>query len=115
MRTFVDNSDEILRRLKRAIVQALHMIGDEAVKRATLPIAQGGNMPVDTGNLMNSIHYESDEDTVIVGTNVEYAIWQEIGTRKIRPKRFLTKALTENTKEYEDIVEYNLEINGVIR
>ena len=39
-------------------------------------------VPVDTGNLRNSITHLVDDDTVYIGTNNEYAVYVELGTGK---------------------------------
>lgn len=59
--------------------------------------------PVDTGRLRSSLVSrdvsKSRSFTVIenqIGTNVKYGIYQELGTRYIRPKLFLTRAYREN-------------------
>ena len=59
---------------------------DERIKRALSlmgEVVEGyakEDCPVDTGNLRNSITHEGREDyTEIVGTNVEYAPYQEFG------------------------------------
>lgn len=53
--------------------------------------------PVDTGRLRSSITYEiGQEGTVIVGrvgTNVHYAPYLELGTRRMRARPFLRPAL----------------------
>ena len=49
--------------------------------------------PVDTGNLRGSIDYAMESNnTAIVGTNLEYAIYQEFGTRKMAAQPFLRPA-----------------------
>ena len=50
--------------------------------------------PVDTGRLRNSLTHEMEgSDTVAIGSDVEYGIYQELGTsRGITPKLFLTNA-----------------------
>ena len=107
-----DNSGAVKAAMERAIKQALYMMGDEAHKRATKPVAEGGNMPVDTGNLRTSINYVVDGHSMIIGSNVEYALYQELGTSKNKAHKFLTKALTEDTDEYRKILEFCLEQNG---
>ena len=49
--------------------------------------------PVDTGRLRSSITHEADEDGVVVGTNVKYAVYQELGTRYQNPQPFLVPGL----------------------
>lgn len=57
--------------------------------------------PIDTGRLRQSITYEIDGAGIPawakVGTNVEYAPYQEFGTsRGIRPKRFMRGGLEDS-------------------
>ena len=54
------------------------------------------NAPVKTGNLRASIGREAYPDHVDVGTNVEYGVYQEFGTYKMKAHPFLYPALVEN-------------------
>lgn len=68
-----------------------------------------GLAPVDTGLLRNSIQTKIDGPLkATVGTNVEYAPYQEFGTRHQKGKPFLTPAADEQKKEFEKDVR-NLE------
>lgn len=53
--------------------------------------------PVDTGRLRSSISHDLDRDgrglVGFVGTNVEYAIFVELGTRFMRAQPYLRPAL----------------------
>jgi HK97 gp10 family phage protein len=53
--------------------------------------------PVDTGRLRSSINHQLAHDgqglLALVGTNVEYAIFVELGTSRTRPQPFLRPAL----------------------
>jgi HK97 gp10 family phage protein len=64
--------------------------------------------PVDTGLLRKSINHRvrKVKDTFIgeVGTNVEYAPFQEFGTSKMKPQPFLTPALTINRARIGKII-----------
>ena len=66
---------------------------------------------MDTGNLRNSITHavESGEDAVYVGTNVEYAPYVEMGTRRTAAQPFLRPAATEHGSTYRSILKRNLE------
>lgn len=55
--------------------------------------AARGLAPVDTGRLRNSINSTVEGNTAIVGTNVEYAIYQEFGTYKMAAQPFMMPAL----------------------
>ena len=62
------NRAEMLAAVNEAKKRALEIMGGKAESYAKQLC------PVDTGNLRNSItHQQLDEDTEIVGTNVEYA------------------------------------------
>ena len=75
---FKDNSEEFLRVFSSAIGRALERCGMQAEGYAK------DLVPVDTGNLRNSISYRVDtkEKRVYVGTNNEYAPCVELGTGK---------------------------------
>ena len=69
--TFKTNRELIERATAEAIQTALKAIGTQAVAHAVAEItAQGA---VDTGRLRNSITQAVEDQTVYVGTNVEYA------------------------------------------
>lgn len=100
-----DNTEEVSLGIVRAMDRALEEIGLAAegyAKRAC---------PVDTGNLRNSITHavESGEDAVYVGTNVEYAPYVEMGTRRTAAQPFLRPAATEHGSTYRSILKRNLE------
>lgn len=67
--------------------------------------------PVDTGNLRNSItHKQLDENTEVIGSNVEYAPYVELGhhTRSgsmVKAKPYLRPAIENHRSEYRKIVE----------
>lgn len=81
------------------------------VKRAALNVQRGAKRHlsekvyaqsetpgyVRTGRLMNSIAHEIDDGgmNATIGTNVEYAPYVELGTRRTRPKPYLFPALEE--------------------
>ena len=62
--------------------------------------------PVDTGELRNSIsHATMDNKAVAIGTNTEYAIYQEMGTYKMPAHPYIKPAISDHTAEYKSIVE----------
>lgn len=64
---------------------------------------------VDTGRLRNSITHASKDDSVIVGTNVEYARYVHNGTSRMHGRPYLTTPITQHQKEYAEILKNNLE------
>lgn len=94
-----DNREAIADAIDRALVAALEEVGLVAegyAKRAC---------PVDTGRLRNSITHIVDEGTrhVIIGTNVEYAPYVELGTRRQKPQPFLKPAANDHYSTYKGI------------
>lgn len=94
-----DNREAIANAIDRALVAALEEVGLVAegyAKRAC---------PVDTGRLRNSITHIVDEGTrhVVIGTNVEYAPYVELGTRHRKPQPFLKPAANDHYSTYKGI------------
>lgn len=94
-----DNREAIADAIDRALVAALEEVGLVAegyAKRAC---------PVDTGRLRNSITHILDEGTrhVIIGTNVEYAPYVELGTRRQKKQPFLKPAANDHYSTYKGI------------
>ena len=64
--------------------------------------------PVDTGTLRNSISHAVDDNTAIIGTNVEYAPYVELGTSKMDAQPYLRPAVENHIKEYKEIAKGEL-------
>lgn len=84
------------------IQAALEEIGMKAENHAKLIC------PVDTGLLRNSITHTQEDKTAIIGSNVEYAPYVELGTSKRAATPFLTPAIQDNVGEYKAILEKHL-------
>ena len=104
---FTDNSKEIIEAIQQATVRAMETCGLVAEGYAK-KLA-----PVDTGNLRNSITHDVDdgEPAAYIGTNVEYAPYQELGTIHMAAQPFLKPAVADHAKEYRKIIENELK-NG---
>lgn len=94
-----DHTDEVLADLDSAVTRALEAVGLQAegdCKEVT---------PVDTGRLRNSITHamEADGKAVIVGTNVEYAMFVHDRVP------YLTGPIQTHIGDYQDIFEDMLE------
>ena len=64
--------------------------------------------PVDTGRLRNSITSVADDESVTIGSNVEYAPYVELGTSRQSPQPFLGPSIEEHLTEYENIIKDEL-------
>ena len=93
------HKDEILSELNRwAVGVALEKIGLVAERYAKQLC------PVDTGRLRNSITHGTDANSVYIGTNVEYAPYVELGTRRQHAQPYLRPAITNHMEEYKKIL-----------
>ena len=117
---FVSHRAEVVGMLHNACRRAMTMCGGIAEGHAK------DACPVDTGNLRRSIsHKEPDDFTSVIGTNVKYAPFVElghhqqpgrfvpaIGKRLVRdwvpPKPFLRPAAENHADEYRQIITNEL-------
>lgn len=62
------------------------------------------NAPVDTGRLRASIGTEVHEDYALIGTNVEYAPYVELGTSRQDAQPYLRPAIDNNIAKIKTIM-----------
>lgn len=93
--------NEVISAKNEAIARALEAIGIQA-EGDVASLA-----PVDTGRLRDSITHEThaEEESVYVGTNVEYGKYQEYGTSRMRAHPFLKPGIMNNLETYKSIVK----------
>ena len=75
-----DNTDQVLAEVKRKAQAALEACGNQAVSHAKQNLTAAGRR--DTGNLINSMTHKVQKDACYVGTDKDYAIYNEVGTGK---------------------------------
>lgn len=125
-----DNTPQVKQEFSRALLRGMWSVGETAARYAR------ELTPVDTARLRNSITHVEDENekAVYIGTNVEYAIWHEIGTgiyasqgggrqspwafqdkngdwhytHGVKARHFLQRAATEHGDEYKRLLESSL-------
>lgn len=95
----VDNMSQIKAELDKKIARALEAVGATAEGYAK------ELCPVDTGRLRDSITYSVDDNTVYLGSDVEYAPYVEFGTHKQKPQPFMSPAIQDHLDEYKAILE----------
>lgn len=101
--TFTSHKQEVLSAVDQAIKRGLEICGGNAESYAKRLC------PVDTGRLRNSItHAQLDERTEVIGTNVSYGVFQELGTVKMRARPFLRPAAEGHSSEYKTILQNEL-------
>lgn len=65
--------------------------------------------PVDTGRLRNSIeHHAENETTMVVETDVEYAVYQEMGTRYQSGTPFIKPSGEQLVQTFKQVIENEL-------
>lgn len=131
-----DNTDEIISEVDMAKTRALEMIGIAAEKfaKALCPVGtpeSTGKKGYRGGTLRNSITHQVEGDTLVVGSNVEYAPYVELGTGPyfqappeweqfesakgsgvghayVRPRPFIKPAIADHISLYERIIRDEL-------
>ena len=94
---YKDNSQQILTALEKGKRNALTAIGSSAETHVKDNIT--ADDLIDTGRLRNSISHTVDGEAAYIGTNVEYAPYLELGTKKIAAHHYLKRAATEHKDE----------------
>ena len=102
-----DNTEEFLTEFEKAKERGLWAIGATAEGHAKDVITSEGR--VDTGRMRNSVTHVEEDDATYIGTNVEYAPYNELGTVNMRGIHFLRRAATEHKDEYEELMKDSLE------
>ena len=101
---FRSNLDDVTQASREQIVNWLHAIGLDASS------VSAERAPHKTGALRNSITYAVDDSALeaYIGTNIPYAIYQELGTSRIAGKHFLQFGATAHSQEYKALLEQYL-------
>lgn len=97
-----DHSNEVKAALERQIALALAKVGFAAENHVK------ALAPVDTGRLRGSITHLVDDRSVTIGTNVEYAKYQEMGTSRMKAQPFLEPGISNNIGEFKEIIRKEL-------
>ena len=127
-----DNRKAVIKAKNEAVERGLQAIGMEAVTLTFRDVNNRGT-PVKTGRLRNSITWatqdgsgggaggeggesdpmaEPEKETLVIGSNVEYAQIIEEGTSKRKARHMLRNALTDISDRAEKIMKASLEAAG---
>lgn len=132
-----DNTDAIKALKDLACARALFIIGEKAKDYATNLAPVGtvestGKKGYRGGTLKQSITADSDTESMVLGTNVEYAPYVELGTGPnftpppeweqfdapkgkdlghgyVKARPFIRPAISDHLEEYKDIIKEELE------
>jgi len=106
--------DSLMHKLDRMGGNVLDAL-EKATKQTSLAAQADArdNAPVDTGNLKQSISTEHERSaeaaTSTVYTNVEYGLYQEMGTVKMAAHPYMMPALNANKSTFEQLARKELE------
>lgn len=123
MAVFSAQVNDYVRKYKERMEAVFKQSAQDVIAQAQTPVAQGGNMPVDTGFLRNSLVSGLNGstsltgadsyvlavaganlgDSIFAGWTANYARYQEYGPNG-RPGRFFMRAAAQN---WQDIVTRN--------
>lgn len=105
IRIIEDNTERVVNELKTQIANALSKVG--ATAEADVVKYMTAEHIVDTGRLRASITNQMDNDgkSVVVGTNVEYGPYVELGARGRKPRPYLRNTITNNQDKYVGIIK----------
>lgn len=95
------------------IERALEKVGLTAERYAKMACPVGtpestGKKGYMGGTLRNSISHTYDKNTAYIGTNVEYAPYVEMGTKKMEARPYLKPAIADHIQEYKNTIEQEL-------
>lgn len=99
-----DHTKEIEKKVHDRLGVALEAVGQMVEGYAS------AKAPYDTGNLSGSITHRVSNDEVVVGTNVSYGKYQELGTSRIKPHPYLKPAVVDNKSRIRDIFTHYLQV-----
>lgn len=101
----VSNAIELAARITDANYRREANIRDGLQKASTLVRAQAqANAPFRSGNLRSSLANRVEDTTAVVYSDVTYAPFQEEGTKYIKGRRFMKRALTSTRDEISTIL-----------
>ena len=106
--------DSLMRKLDAMGGNVLDAL-EKATKQTSLAAQADArdNAPVDTGNLKQSISTEHERSreaaTSTVYTNVEYGLYQEMGTVNMAAHPYMMPALNANKSTFEQLARKELE------
>lgn len=97
--------DELNEKIQQALIDGLDAVGRDAASTAAR------FAPYKTGALRNSITnaVNPEEPAAYIGTNLDYAVYQEFGTSRISGKHFLKAGATLHAADYQKWLQQRLD------
>ena len=101
--TVTDNSREYHSALQIAAHRGLEAVGITAEAYAKK------ETPVDTGRLRNSMSHTVKDNAAYIGSNVEYCLPVEIGSRTNTAHHMLQMAAQNHSDEYKQLIKSSMQ------
>lgn len=100
MKITVEGTDEVMAMLDKFSAK-IESGAQKGIAKGAMLIADRAKAlaPYDTGELYRSINSKAEGMSAEVGTNVEYAMYQEFGTYKMAAHPYLIPAMEESEAE----------------
>ena len=98
-----DNSSKYAAALPFAIRRGLKAVGLTAEAYAKK------ETPVDTGRLRNSMSHKVKDNAAYIGSNVEYCLPVEIGSRTNKAHHMLQMAAQNHSDEYKQLIKSSMQ------
>ena len=98
-----DNSGRVKSEANKKVKMILTAIGEKAKAIWIQIITQKGI--VDTGRFRGSVANEVKEKAVIIGSDVEYAPFLELGTSRMRARPSLKPAILNHKETYKKLAD----------
>lgn len=109
MEIHIDGLNEVMQEIEALTTERAEKIARGVAKAGEEVCGEAkANAPVDTGRLRDSITAKAEGNTAIIGTNVEYAMYQELGTYKMHAQPYLVPALLNKAEKARQIIEDEL-------
>ena len=120
----VNNIDKALAEKDVAISRALEIIGGKAQRYVsdltpqktgrlrgsmTYKTAKGGSSPAPPASGADGVQGNPTKSQVIIGTNVEYAAYVELGAQKRKAAHMIKRGVGDHVSEYENIIKSELD------
>ena len=99
MSNYKSNLPAVKKAMEAAKRKTLEAIGLYVTSETTI------RTPVDTGELRGSYRHQVNEDSVSVGTSVDYGPYVELGTHKMDAKPHLRPAAEDNLQNIKRLAE----------
>ena len=102
----VSGIEELRQKMKKLDSRLKRGVNDKLREAGNLIRERAKNLaPVRTGRLRSSIFSQVEDWTLEVGTNAPYARYVEFGTRWIRPRYFMLRAIQENASKIKGLLD----------